>query len=141
MRVFMEKNIMFPFCRDVMKLIISYVPRVRCVTTVLTQRVGSVAALNSELVIVSCCQYSGLSTGKEVLNIYKFPNEYEPRLLASMPGVTMQSCLVTCEAPWYGQSKFKGNEVLLALVQCASNVIIISVTMTNSTEPGLHILK
>jgi len=90
MDVFMEKNVL-PFCRDVCKIIITYLPFVTHVTHhTLPNRVGAVTALNSQLAISSC--------RNGVLYLY----ENKTRLLGSLPYYYAEA-LVTCVYPCTGK--------------------------------------
>jgi len=90
MNVFMDTDVL-PFCRDVLKIIIQYLPFVTRVThEKLPDEVGIVTALSSEVVGAQC------KDGK--LHLYKVN---EQRWLASLPHKIF-SPLVTCVYPCSG---------------------------------------
>ena len=96
MKVFIETDVL-PFCGDVLKIIIQYLPFITHATHhTLPNTVGSVTQLSSEVVGVQCfdCMF----------RLYKV-NGSEPRLLASLPHKSCKSCnsLATCVYPCSGK--------------------------------------
>jgi len=93
MKVFMDTDVL-PFCRDVLKIIIQYLPFVTRVThEKLPNEVGPVIALSSEVVGAHC------KDGK--LHLYK---GNEQRWLASLPH-KIYSPLATCVYPCSGNER------------------------------------
>jgi len=92
MSVFMEKD-MLPFCRDVMKIIIAYLPFVTHVTHhTHPDSVGTVTAVNSQLAVSSCKD--------GMLRLYQVHgNGNKPHVIASLShyyAEQMASCVYRC---------------------------------------------
>ena len=93
MKVFVEQDVL-PFCCDVLKIIIQYLPfDTRVTHEELRNRVGPVVALSSEVAGAQCWD--------DTLRLYKVDGN-EPRLLASLPYECCDS-LVTCVYPCSGK--------------------------------------
>jgi len=114
MKVFMERDVL-PFCRDVLKIVIEYLPFVTRVThNDLPDKGGCVTALSSEVVGVKC--------DDDVLRLYNVDGN-DPRLLVSLPHKYCNS-LATCVYPCSG----KETGFMLASSSFMSRDVIISIT-------------
>jgi len=95
------RHIDMPFCREVIQIILTYLPIVTHITRDTVNSVGPVAVLNSELVAVLC--------GESKLCIYKVHGN-EPCLCATLPHkyIDAINCFASCAYPG------KDGEFLLA---------------------------
>jgi len=93
MKVFVEHDVL-PFCKDVLKIIIQYLPYITRVThDTFPHRAGPVAALSSEVVGVQC--------DDDMLHLYQV-NGIARRLLVNVPHKDCNS-LATCVYPCGGK--------------------------------------
>jgi len=111
MKVFLEKDVL-PFCRDVMKIIIQYLPfDTRVTHDELPSTVGPVVALSSEVVGAQCADH--------MLRLYTVYGN-EPHLLARIPHKDCTS-LATCVYPC------SGKETVCILASSDGTDVIVSV--------------
>jgi len=112
MSVFVEKD-MLPFCRDVMKIIITYLPFDTHITHhTHPDYVGTVTALNSRLMLSSC--YDGM------LRVWKVHGIYSPVILASLPHHYNIHNKASC------MTLSTGEETVFALASMYGNIVYIS---------------